>query len=426
MKAKVLPSELLKGLKIVEMAAAKLSTLPVLEMVKVEAVEGAGLLLYATDLGVSMVAQVGARVEEAGAVCVPARVLKEFVAKVPDQTISLATPPPPEPPTDEDGEPDLDWKAPPPDTILLHGDEVDGKINGLPSVEFPEIPEPGNEEVWTVDGATFVSHVKAVVNSAARDESRPVLTGVLFQLHPDGTRMVGCDGFRLAVIGEPLAPYQREYGASRWGASTPLVPDKVENEDCAAWPYPQFILNAETLAQFCQRVKADDQIQILHDRDLFSLVLAGKQTYMVTRELAGQYPQYEQIVPTGAPDLTVRAPIADLLNRVGLASVISARADDAVRISLQDGQLEIHGSADGDKGEGGIAVEVSHNQGTDLPLPVALNGVYLRQALQGLKVISPGSEFVNLDFRPGNTPVVIRSDEAGVYAHLIMPVNLPR
>jgi DNA polymerase III sliding clamp (beta) subunit (PCNA family) len=180
------------------------------------------------------------------------------------------------------------------------------------------------------------------------------------------------------------------------------------------------------LTGFCRLVKADDQIQVMREGDAFSLVIADKQTYLVTREIESQFPKYAQIIPSDEPTVTVRVPVDELLDKTQLAHVVSKRTTDTVRLDMVDEQLHVHGYAEGDQGEGGIAVEYTADCAPgDRPMPVGLNGVFLRQAIQGLKVACPGAEHVNLEFRREGAPILLRPDTAA-YTSLIMPIRLHR
>src|SRR3954463_1801791 len=82
-------------------------------------------------------------------------------------------------------------------------------IRTLRSEDFPPFPEPEDDGRVNVPGAAFVETVLKVARSASRDETRPVLTGILVSASADELRMVATDSYRLSVkekrLESPLA-----------------------------------------------------------------------------------------------------------------------------------------------------------------------------------------------------------------------------
>src|SRR5205085_1033652 len=65
--------------------------------------------------------------------------------------------------------------------------------------DFPRLPEVEAEVGFTVDRAAFLDTIAKVSRSASRDESRPVLTGVLVRFEGGKVVMAATDSYRLSV-----------------------------------------------------------------------------------------------------------------------------------------------------------------------------------------------------------------------------------
>ena len=88
MRVSCFQENLSKGLSIVGRAVSSRSTLPVLGNILLEAKDNQ-LRLAATNLEIGVNCWIGARIEDEGAITVPARLLTEFVNSLPPDTIEM-------------------------------------------------------------------------------------------------------------------------------------------------------------------------------------------------------------------------------------------------------------------------------------------------------------------------------------------------
>src|SRR5512144_973410 len=89
MKVSCLQENLAKGLGTVSRAVASRSTLPVLGNILL-ATDNGRLRLAATNLELGITCWIGAKIEEEGAVTVPAKLLADVVGGLPNDKINLA------------------------------------------------------------------------------------------------------------------------------------------------------------------------------------------------------------------------------------------------------------------------------------------------------------------------------------------------
>src|SRR3954469_2649729 len=165
-------------LQTVTRAASTRSAIQALSGVQVLATGGA-IELRATDMEIGLRVPLDGEIVREGSVVLPARLVVDVIRALPGTDVSLELRP-----TEQD--------------VEIVGGSATFHIRTLRSEDFPPFPEPEGERVQ-VPGAAFVETVLKVARSASRDETRPVLTGILVSASGDDLRMVATDSYRLSV-----------------------------------------------------------------------------------------------------------------------------------------------------------------------------------------------------------------------------------
>src|SRR5438874_3122201 len=153
--------ELLHALGIVSRGVSTRTTVQILSGILLEASEGK-LRLAATDMEVSLRTELDAKVESDGSVVVPGRLLLELARLLPEQGVSLEHKP-------EEA------------AVEIRCGSASYRLHTYNPEDFPRLPDT-QVDLHEVDRATLLETVARVSRSASRDESRPVLTGVLVRL----------------------------------------------------------------------------------------------------------------------------------------------------------------------------------------------------------------------------------------------------
>jgi DNA polymerase-3 subunit beta len=226
-----------------------------------------------------------------------------------------------------------------------------------------------------------------VVPAASRDDARPILTGVLLASAADGLRLVATDSYRLAV---------RELQ----GVSMLEEGQKV-------------LVAAKGLGEV-QRLLSEGEVEVvLAEREV--LFRVGR-TSITTRLIEGEFPNYEQLIPSGYPNrLTVqRDALVEAVKRVRLVG--QGRDTSPIRLSMSSEGLELSAIAQ-EIGEARESVEAKY-EGTDLV--VAINSEFL---LDGLAAAN--SAEVVLETLDPLKPATLRATENQDLLYLLMPVRIP-
>jgi len=291
MKVSCLQENLAKGLSIVGRAVATRSTLPVLSNILLATDQGR-LKLSATNLEIGITCWIGGKVEEDGAMTVPARTFVDLVGALPAERVDM----------------ELIVRT---QTLNLKCGRFENNIRGIDATEFPLIPTADDANAIRIDPDSLRTMINQVVFAAAADESRPILTGVLARFDKDQVTFAAADGFRLAVRTAPLIE----------PVATPV----------------SVIIPARALAEL-GRVSGDQEgpvvINITPSKSqvLFHL----DNIDLVSQLIDGNFPDYAQIIPKKKETHTVVG-ATELLKACKAANVFARESADIVKLTIEPG-----------------------------------------------------------------------------------------
>ncbi|MEK6619636.1 MAG: DNA polymerase III subunit beta, partial [Chloroflexota bacterium] len=184
MKVTCLQENLARGLQIAGRGVSTRTTLPILSNVLLRT-EGGRLKLTATNLEVGINCWVPAKVEDEGAITVPAKLFTDFVNALPPGPIDLS----------------LNVRT---KTIHIKSGPYEANMRGLDAEDFPIIPVIAERPTTRIAQSVLRRMINEVAFVAATDDSRPVLTGVLTTFDGEGIVMAAADPYRLSVRNGPL------------------------------------------------------------------------------------------------------------------------------------------------------------------------------------------------------------------------------
>jgi DNA polymerase III subunit beta len=367
MKLTTSRSDLFAQLQTVTRAASTRSAVQALSGVQVVA-EGGSIELRATDMELALRVPLAGEVVREGSVVLPARLLVDVVRSLPGDSVSIELRP-----AEQD--------------VELVGGSATFHIRTLRLEDFPPLPEPNGDERLDVPGPALVETVLKVARAASRDETRPVLTGILVSAGEQELRMAATDSYRLAVKDTTLdSPLSRLFEAN--------VPARALQE----------------LTRIVQHGAAD-RISVSLRANQVVFEAAG--VLLSSRLIDGQFPNVRQLLPEAYEhELQLAgAEITDVVRRISLL----AQKNAPLRLSFSEGELVVSARTP-DVGEARETVPVPF-QGE--PFEIGFNPEFLRdglEALEGsdilLKLISP--------LRPG----LIEAADGSGFQYLLMPIRL--
>ena len=372
MNVSVMQENLARGLSMVSRAVSSRATLPVLANVLLRT-EDSGLKLTATNLEIGINCWVPGKVNAEGAITVPAKLITDLVASLPNQRIDL----------------ELSAKD---RTLRLTCGGSRASIKGIDADEFPVVSAIGDEPATTVPSRALREALNEVVFAAASDESRPILTGVLTKLSGDRMTLAAADNYRIAVRTlTTLSPVAEDLSI--------VVPARSYAELARVLP------------------DADDPIEITVTPNKSQVLFHIEGVDLVSRLIEGQFPNYEPIIPSSHSSRAVVDREA-FLSGARRASIFARDSANIVKIALgaEDGEGPVKITAHAaDVGDNDDAIEGSL-EGS--PTTIAFNARYLIEVLSNL-----GADEAALELSGPLAPGVIRGVGKDDYVHVIMPVR---
>lgn len=354
--------ELAQKLAIVARGVSSRSAVQILSGILLRS-EGGQLHLAATDMDLSLRASLPARVDGEGAVVVPGKILVDLIRQLPADEVQI------EHGADEG-------------VLRISSGSSRSQVNTYAADDFPRLPDLDVPLHGLAAGAVLET-IARVRRAASRDESRPVLTGILVRFEPGKLVMAATDSYRLSVKETPLEQQVPEMEA--------IVPARALEE------LSRIAAGAETL-----------ELGVRENQVIFG----ADGVWLTTRRIDGQFPNYRQLLPE-AFEHTVPVNRLELLDVVRRTSVLAQR-NSPLRLRFAEGEL-IVSSQTQDVGESRESMPVAF---TGEPLEIGFNAEFLRDGIDSVE----GDELlVNLisPLRPG-----LLKGGSGDFWYLIMPIRL--
>ena len=362
--------ELLRELTATQGVVERKTTIPILSNYLLEAV-GDKLSLTATDLDLSLRTSCNAKVRKEGACTVPARKLYDYVKLLPDADIAIKLL-------------ENHW-------VSIRCGRSNTKMVGMAKSNFPSLPVFPSVGVIRIPTGVLRSMIAKTGFAIANEESRYTLNGALMVLKPESITMVATDGHRLAHIERSGEKFE---GVS--GEMKTLIPKKAMDE-------LKSLLDSD--------VEAID-----FAKDESTLFFRVGQRLLTSRQLTGQFPNYEAVLPKD-----ISKSIALHGEELGAAIARVAQFADersrAVKLRLEKGELKISASST-ETGESEDSIEVAYD---GEPMAIGFNAQYLTDFIK-----ATGSCDVKLELKDAQSAGQLRPAEAEdyKYRYIVMPMRI--
>jgi len=363
LKIDVSQEALAEKLALVARAVSSRTTVLVLGGIRLKASTGR-LELAATDMELSLRASLEADVDGDGEVVVPGRLLLDIVRSLPESEVTLE-------------------QRPEESVLLISSGSASYRVHTYSAEDFPRLPDVEALPLHAVDREALLETIGRVGRSASRDESRPVLTGILVRFEPGKLVMAATDSYRLAVKETPSA--------------TPL-------------PDLEAIIPARALQELSRIASGADELQLgVHENHV---VFGVDGAWLTTRRIDGQFPNYRQLLPEQF-EHELQLPREELLDVVRRVALMAQR-NSPLRLRFSDGELTVSAITQ-DVGEARETLPAPYAADT---MEIGFNADFLRDGLE-----SVDSPTVRLKLISPLRPAVLEG-ETDDYTYLIMPIRL--
>ena len=328
------------------------------------------IALSATDTEIALQSNISADIEQEGTLLLPARLLLDIVRVADGDRVSIEA-------ASDQG------------VVKVTSQRASFAVRTLPVSDFPKLPSAASDSSVQVDAAALSATIERVAKAASRDETRPVLTGILVSLEGDTLRMVATDSYRLSVKESPVP-------GMNGSAFEANVPARALQE----------------LGRVVAETQPETVTIVTHDNQV--VFVSGRVT-LSSRLIDGQFPNYRQLLPESYEhDVVIdKSELLGVVRRVSLM----AQRNAPLRLRFEQGTVTLSAQTP-DVGEASESVPVNY-QGDELE--IGFNPQFLQDGLESvgadevrMRLISP--------LRPGLIEPAGGAEDQFLY--LIMPVRL--
>jgi DNA polymerase-3 subunit beta len=359
-------NDLVKELFLVQGIVERKNSIPILSNVLCEA-KGSELRISATDLDVSLRCGCAAQVVKEGAVTLGAKKLHEIARSLPESDVHL--------------------KVLPDAWTEIKCERSSFKVAGLPSEDFPTLPEARKGSGVELPAAVLRSLISRTAFAVTAEDARYYLAGALLVLEKDGAAMVATDGHRLSYAKSQATLALKE-------AQRVLVPRKAIGE--------------------LQRLLEGEEAAVFQEVDNHLMFTVGGRV-LASKKIEGQFPAYEKVIAVTG-DKVVTLPREGLAAAIRRVSLLSSERSRAIRVGLANGHLDLLASSP-DLGEAKESLPVEYGGGS---VEIGFNAQYL---LDFLSVA--GSDSVELQLKDSESQGLLRPSGGDALEHryVVMPMR---
>src|ERR687885_1051960 len=276
-----------KKLALVSRGVSARSTIQLLGGILLEAQEEV-VKLSATDMELSIQTSSPAKIEEKGKVVIPARIFNDVVRSLPKGELTLVH-------DSSEG------------VVRLSARENEYRIRAYVAEDFPRLPMLDEAGAFRMSGEALVETVEKVSRSYSRDETRPVLTGILISFEDSRVRMVTTDSYRLSIK-------ETELATTFEGSREAIIPARAMQEVSRI---------------YASSDEEQVEVALSENQALFRIgdVLFG------TRLIEGNFPEYKRLLPDAYErEISIRR--EDLIDSLRRVSLFAQRQTPPIPVSL--------------------------------------------------------------------------------------------
>ena len=369
-------SDLSANMTLVSRAVPSRPTHPVLANVLLQAdAQKSQVSLTAFDLSLGIRTSFLAEVETSGAITLPAKLLNDIVARLPQGEITL-----------EDEAAEVPFCA----TIVSTSGRY--QVHGMGVDDFPELPILDKGEAIELPAEALLEGIKGSLLAASTEEAKQILSGVHLSVSQDALEFAATDGHRLAVV-------KRVF--------------ETETEDL---PDLEVTIPAKALRELERMLGTRQSSEVSLNCDRGQIVFEWADQCLTSRTLEGQYPAYRQLIPHQF-ERQITMDRRQLLSALERIAVLADQKNNIVKFNIDSNNQEIALSVNAqDVGSGRelLAAQISGES-----LDIAFNIKYL---MDGIKAI--GTPEIQMQLNAALTPVILTPLGGLKMTYLIMPVQI--
>ncbi|MGA2990387.1 MAG: DNA polymerase III subunit beta [Candidatus Korobacteraceae bacterium] len=363
--------DLLKELTATQGVVERKTTIPILSNFLFEA-SGEKLSITATDLDLSLRTSCAAQTKKEGSCTIPARKLFEYVKLLPDGDIAIKLL-------------ENHW-------VNIRSGRSNTKMVGMARSNFPSLPAFPAAGVVAIPAEALRQLIAKTIFAISNEESRYTLNGALMVLKPESIVMVATDGHRLAHIERSNTPLEVS------GEMKTLIPKKAMGE----------LLGLLGVAE-------SETVEFAKDETTLFFRIGGR--LLTSRQLTGQFPNYEAVLPKETTRSVVvrNGEIAAAIQRV---AQFADERSGAIRLRLEKNEIKVSSSST-ETGESEDSIETAY---AGEPMTIGFNSQYLLEFFK-----AADAEEIRLEFKDAQSAGQLRPETPDAqykYRYVVMPMRI--
>jgi DNA polymerase III subunit beta len=332
------------------------------------------LSISATNLEMSFLSLIAAKSEQEGEITVPSKIFYEVVSNLNSENIEI----------------NVDKE-----TLEVKNEKFSSKILGINASDFPQVPGSLSKNALKIEAGLLPESLSKVMYAVSSDESRPLLTGVLFLFNNDKLSLVATDGFRLSKVECTIKGSGKEFRV--------IIPKGI-------------------LVELSKPAKNEEILFEYNSNDKQVVFQIGDMV-ISSRVIEGDFPDYEKIIPSNSR-LKLSVDREDLMQGVKLASVFARSSSNVANFTIKEDSFKITAeSASSGSQENFVDAKIEPDDKDVFAgsngFTIAFNCGFVEDYLNS---IDKGS--VDIGFNDANSPGVFLNSEDKNLLHLIMPVKI--
>ena len=372
MEITVTKAELLKELTATQGVVERKTTIPILSNFLFEAT-GDRLSITATDLDLSLRTSCGADIKKDGACTIPARKLFDYVKLLPEGKISIKLM-------------ENHW-------VNIRSGRSNTKMVGMARSNFPSLPGFPEKDIYRLPAAALHRMISKTIFAISNEESRYTLNGALLVLKAESMTMVATDGHRLAHI---------ENNKSKPGVSGEM----------------KILVPKKAMAELNTLLNDYDGEFVEFSKDESTLFFRLGSRLLTSRQLTGQFPNYEAVLPRDNSK-SVTLATDQFSSAIQRVAQFADERSGAIKLRLDKNEIKVSSSSS-DAGESEDSLETTYAGDA---VTIGFNSAYLIDFLK-----NAGSAEIRLEFKDSQSAGQMRPDEPSdsefKYRYIVMPMRI--
>mgnify|MGYP001576221918 CR=1 FL=1 len=325
------------------------------------------LTLSATNLETSIETSITAKIEIEGEIAVNGKTLNDVISNLSSGSIEI-----------ESAQ----------EQIKITSGKFKSNLLGSNTSDFPTLPSATVKNSFTLNASEFLNSLTKVLFAVSQDETRPILTGVLFQFKDKNLHLVATDGFRLSEV---------------------KLKGEVDVEDLK-------IIIPKAVLYELTKIGGGESIDVSFDKESNQIIFTTSNTTLSSRIIEGEFPDYEKIIPSTSI-ATIYVEKSELEKSIKLASVFARDSGKIVKFKVLEDQLTITAESSS-SGNQEMSLEIRPEEPIDTEINIMFNYSFIEDVL---KVIT--DDEVKIVIAPDNKASKFIDPKSSNFLHIIMPIK---